>query len=167
MELVLKSINTAPLVSQPPQYKEKVASPVEQPPSKMTVEEVQLKEKEGYDYGLMKGNEGWTTVPVKEGWTTVPTLPVPPTEGQLREGGRNSQHDFTNQTHHQGSALPLRFDEEDNRRYSVNPNTKPFCYLPNIDSNSVQEGGFRVLSEAADPRQDTASGGKIQLFQIL
>jgi C1A family cysteine protease len=51
LELAQKSINTAPLVSQPPLYKEKVVAPVEQPPSKMTVEEDQLKEREGFDYG--------------------------------------------------------------------------------------------------------------------
>jgi hypothetical protein len=37
---------------------------------------------------------------------------------------------------------------------------KPFCYLPNIVSNSVQEGRFRLFSEAADARRDTATGGK-------
>ena len=61
LDLALKSINTAPLACQPIQNKEKVVSPVEQTLSNMTVVEVQLKEKEGYDYGLMKGNEGWTT----------------------------------------------------------------------------------------------------------
>jgi hypothetical protein len=71
LKLAQKSINTAPLASQPPLYKEKVISPVTQPPSKMTVEEDQLKEREGFDYGKMKGNEGWTTAPEKEKWTTV------------------------------------------------------------------------------------------------
>ncbi len=70
LKLLQKSINTAPLASQPPLYKEKVISPVAQPTS-MTVEEKQLKEREGYDYGLMKGNEGWTTAPEKETWSTV------------------------------------------------------------------------------------------------
>jgi predicted metallo-beta-lactamase superfamily hydrolase len=63
LELALKSINTAPQVCQPPQYKEKVASPVKQTSSKMTVEEEELKARGGYDYDLMKGNEGWITVP--------------------------------------------------------------------------------------------------------
>jgi hypothetical protein len=81
-------------------------------------------------------------------------------EGQPREGGRNSQHDFTNQTQLQGSDMPLRVDEEDNSRYSGNPTSKPFRYLSNIDSNSLQEGGLRLFPEAADPRQDTTSGGK-------
>jgi hypothetical protein len=57
LELALKSINTAP--------QEKVGSPVKQTSSKMTVEEEELKAREGYDYGLMKGNEGWITVPEK------------------------------------------------------------------------------------------------------
>jgi hypothetical protein len=100
LELVLKFINTAPLVSQPPQYKEKVVSPVEQPPSKMTVEEVQLKEREGYDYGLMKGNEGWTTVPVKEGWTTVPV--------KTREKSISSKKEEHTQKEVIGSAAPVK-----------------------------------------------------------
>ena len=70
LKLVQKSVHTAPLASQPPLCKEKVISPVAQPTS-MTVEEKQLKEREGYDYGLMKGNEGWTTAPEKETWSTV------------------------------------------------------------------------------------------------
>jgi hypothetical protein len=65
LELTQKSINTAPQVYQPPQSKEKVGSPVKQSSSKMTVEEEELKSREGYDYGLMKDNEGWITVPEK------------------------------------------------------------------------------------------------------
>jgi hypothetical protein len=67
LDLVQKSIHTAPqggknLNPQPPQSKEKIGSPVIPIVYKMTEEEEELKMREGYDYGLMKGNEGWTTV---------------------------------------------------------------------------------------------------------
>jgi hypothetical protein len=70
LQLVQKSIHTAPqggknLDPQPPHSKEKVGSPVKQTSSKMTVEEEELKSSEGYNYGLMKGNQGWLTVPKK------------------------------------------------------------------------------------------------------
>ena len=78
LDLVQKSIHTAPqggknLNPQPPHSKEKVGSPVKQTLSKMTVEEEELKSREGYDYGLMRGNEGWITVPEKTQEKSIPS----------------------------------------------------------------------------------------------
>jgi hypothetical protein len=39
----------------------------------MTEEEEELKSREGYDYGLMRDNEGWTTVPEKTQEKSAPS----------------------------------------------------------------------------------------------
>jgi hypothetical protein len=78
LDLVQKTIDIAPLRGknlnpQPPHLKEKVGPPVRQTPSKMTEEEEESKSREGFDYGQMKGNDGWLTMPVKTQEKAVPS----------------------------------------------------------------------------------------------
>jgi hypothetical protein len=63
---VQKTVNVLP-------QKEKIVPPVTQTSPKMTEEEEEVKMREGFDYGHMKGNEGWTTLPVESQKKSVPS----------------------------------------------------------------------------------------------
>jgi hypothetical protein len=70
---VQRSVNVLP-------QKEKIVPPVTQISPKMTEEEEEMKKREGFDYGSMKGNEGWPTLPVESQKKSVPSKTEEPTQ---------------------------------------------------------------------------------------